>query len=184
MLQALLEQDQPADAAVAVLEGVDALKLHMKFKEILEGDGFLAVVVGKQPFHLGGHILRKGRLHAADFVGRLFVIAHGGPVLFGVACTGFKEQVQMLDPLLAQPQLRAVDDLVNTAEMIGRFDDIVHADALVGDADGVGFKDIAGLVVGETAALDMVGIVGQFDLDFMINPAADLSAFFLLENGK
>ena len=92
--------------------------------------------------------------------------------------------VQIFDPLFAKPRLGAVDDLVDTAKMIDRFNNIVHADALVGDADGGGFIDIAGLVVGEAVALDAVGIVGQFNLNFMIDPAADLSVLFLLQNRK
>lgn len=40
-----------------------------------------------------------------------------------------------------------------------------------GDADGVGFKDVSGLVVCEFAAFNVVGIVGEVNLSFMVDAA-------------
>lgn len=45
---------------------------------------------------------------------------------------------------------------VYTTEVIGGFNDIVHIDALIGNTYGVSLKNIAGLVVCQTTALDMV----------------------------
>ena len=39
VLQLFLEEDQPADTAISVLEGMDALKCHMEYNDILEGLG-------------------------------------------------------------------------------------------------------------------------------------------------
>ena len=66
--------------------------------------------------------------------------------------------------------------------MIGGFDDIVHPHASLGDTDGVCFKNKAGLVVGQAAALHVIGIIGQLHLHLMINSAVDPAALFFFEN--
>lgn len=48
--------------------------------------------------------------------------------------------MQMFDKFFAELRFCAFDDLINTAEVIGGFDDIVHPHAFLGDADGIGFK--------------------------------------------
>ena len=48
-----------------------------------------------------------------------------------------------------------------------------------GDADGVGFKDVSGLVVCEFAAFNVVGIVGEVDLSFMVVPPLSFDSFSL-----
>ena len=53
--------------------------------------------------------------------------------------------------------------------MVGCFNDVVDADSLIGDANGIRFKDIARLVVCQAAAFDVIGVVRQIDLNFMID---------------
>ena len=57
MFQAFLEHNQPTDTPVAVLEGVDALKPHMKRKDIFKRHRFLAVILIEQSFHFRRHVL-------------------------------------------------------------------------------------------------------------------------------
>lgn len=90
--------------------------------------------------------------------------------------------MQMFDKFLAELRFCAFDDLVDTAEVIGGFDDIVHPHAFLGDANGVCFKNKASLLVGQAAALHVIGIIGQFHLHFMINSAVGPAALFLFEN--
>ena len=64
-----------------------------------------------------------------------------------------------------------VDDEVNAAEVVDGFHDVVDAGALGGNAKSVGFKNIASLLLGQSGAFDMVGVVGQIDLRAMVNTA-------------
>ena len=65
------------------------------------------------------------------------------------------------------------DNVIDATKMIGRFDDVVDFDAVIffEDADGVRLVDIAGLVLGETTAFDMIRVIGEVDLDFVVNAA-------------
>ena len=90
--------------------------------------------------------------------------------------------MQVLDEFFAELGFCAFDNLVNTVEVIGGFDDIVHPHAFLGNADGVCFKNKARLLVGQSAALHVIGIIGQFYLHLMINSAVGLTALFLFEN--
>ncbi len=71
-----------------------------------------------------------------------------------------------------------VDDIVDAAEVVGGLHDVIHIDAVFGDADHVGLEDIPGLLVGELAALDVVGVVGQVNLGAVVNATADFTLFF------
>ena len=88
----------------------------------------------------------------------------------------------MLNKFLTELRFCAFDNLVDTTKVIGGFDDIVHPHAFLGNADGVCFKNKARLLVGQAAALHVIGIIGQFHLHLMINSAVSLAALFLYEN--
>ena len=90
--------------------------------------------------------------------------------------------MQVLDEFFAELRFCAFDDLVNATEVIGGFDDIVHPHAFLGNADGVGFKNKARLLVGKAAALHVIGIIGQLNLYLMINSAVNQAALFFFEN--
>ncbi len=90
--------------------------------------------------------------------------------------------MQVFDEFLAELRFCAFDNLVDTTKVIGGFNDIVHPHAFLGNADGVGFKNKACLIVGQAAALHVIGIIGQFHLHLMINSAVGLAALFLFEN--
>ena len=90
--------------------------------------------------------------------------------------------MQVLDEFLAELRFCAFDDLINTAEVIGGFDDIVHPHTFLGNANGVCFKNKARLLVGQTAALHVIRVIGQLYLHLMINSAVDPAALFLFKN--
>ena len=123
MFQAFLEHNQPTNTPVAVLEGVDALKPHMKRKDIFKRHRFLAVILIEQPFHFHRHFLGQGRFPSADLIRQLFIIADGKPIFPCVACSGFQNKLQVLDKVPAELRFCAFNDLVNTAEVIDIFDD-------------------------------------------------------------
>ena len=66
---------------------------------------------------------------------------------------------------------------IDAAEMVGGLDYIVHIDRLILKADGIGLEDIPGLIMGQAAALNMIGIVGQIDLHLVIDTAGHLGRF-------
>lgn len=73
--------------------------------------------------------------------------------------------------MFTKPTIGVFDNVINATKMIGGFYYVVYPDAFVffEGADGVGFVNVAGLVFGEAATLDMIGIIGEFYLDFVIN---------------
>ena len=64
-----------------------------------------------------------------------------------------------------------VNHHVDTFEMVGCFHDIVDLHGSFGNADGIRFKNISRLVMGETASLNVVGVIGQVNLNFMVDAA-------------
>ena len=125
MFQTFLEQDQPSDSSVAVLEWVDALKPHMERKDIFKRHRFLAVILIEQSFHFRRYFLGQGRFPPSDLIRQLFVIADGEPIFLCVACSGFQDKMQVLDKFFAELRFCAFDELINTAEVIGGFDIIL-----------------------------------------------------------
>ena len=125
MFQTFLEHNQPPDTPVAVLEGVNALKPHMKVKDIFKRHRFLAVIRFEQPFHLHRHFFGQGRFPPADLIRQLFVVANGKPIFLCVTRSGFQNKMQVLDEFFAELRFCAFNDLVDTAEVIGGFDIIL-----------------------------------------------------------
>ena len=87
----------------------------------------------------------------------------------------------MFDKFLAELRFCAFDNLVDTTKVIGGFDDIVHPHAFLGDADGVCFKNKARLLVGQAAALHVVGVVGQLHLYLVVDTAFAAGLHFVRE---
>ena len=102
MLQAFLEQKQAANAAVAVLKGVNALKTHMKFDNVFKIFILDGIVISDQLLHSDRYIFRLNRFPAADFVGITLVITDGEPFLPAVAGAGFERGMKFLDELFAE----------------------------------------------------------------------------------
>ena len=88
VLQAFLEKDQTPNSAVAVLEGVNPLKMDVEINQVIQSFCVTAVVLRQQIPHSVRHLFRHRRFHSAHFVGHFFVIAYGKPVLMAVGCTG------------------------------------------------------------------------------------------------
>ena len=142
------------------------------------------IVFSKQLFHLGPDILRRSCVHAANLVGQFLVISDGKPIEAGIGGSVFQNGVQLLDERLAWSVIGIVDNHINALEMVGGLDHIVNLDRPVRYADGVRLEDIARLIVGQATALHVVGVIGQVDLDFMINAAVQLYRFFGLQHRK
>ena len=115
--QALLEHDEPPDAAVSVIR--------------------------KEPAHFRVDVPRERGNFAADLV-RLFLVVHDREPRFpAVGGPGFQNPVKLLGERFGQLFTAVLDDEVDAAEVVGRFDDVVHVDGFVFQhANRVGFKDV------------------------------------------
>ena len=64
--------------------------------------------------------------------------------------------MQLFDQSFGDGLLGIPDNYINAFEVIGCFDYIIHIDNTILHANGVGFVDIPCLVMGQTAAFNVV----------------------------
>ncbi len=89
--------------------------------------------------------------------------------------------MKLLNEYLGQSCISLFNDTIDTAEVVSSLNNIIHLNSVVCDADGVSLKDIPCLVVGQTATLDVVGVIGEIYLDTMIDTSLNPSILLLLE---
>ena len=88
------------------------------------------------------------------------------------------DEVQFFDQSFAERFPGVADNHINAFEVIGRFDHIIHIDNAILHTDGVGFIDIARLVMRQPTAFDMIGVIGQLDLHLVIDAAGGFACLF------
>lgn len=76
----------------------------------------------------------------------------------------------------------AVLERVNPLKTDMEINQVIRVDAFTRKANRVGFVNISGLVLGRAAVLHMIGVVGQGNLDFLVDSAHPLCRPFLLQN--
>ena len=180
--QALLEHNEPPDAAVSVLERVYLLEPRVEFHDVLKGFRRAVFVLRKEPAHFRVDVPRERGNFAADLVRLFLVVPDREPRFPAVGSSGFQNAVKLLDERFGQPFTAVLNDEVNAAEVVGRFDDVVHVDSFVFQhADRVGFEDVACLVGGQPTALHVVGIVGQLHLYLVVDTAFAAALHFVCE---
>lgn len=180
--QTLLEHHKASDTAVAILKRMDALETLMQVENVVECFVPPGVVLRKESLHLTVHLLGRRGLHAAHLVGQTLVVAHGKPLLTAVRRAGLELCVQFLDEDLGERFFGPVDNRVDAAEVVRGFEDIVHAQRFALDAHRVGLEDVAGLVVGQPAALDVVRVVGEVDLRAVVDAALETHLLLLTQH--
>ena len=79
---------------------------------------------------------------------------------------------------LSQNILGLIYHKINTTEMVSSFDDIIHIGGAVRNAYCVCFKNISRLVLCQFAPFNMIGIISQLDLYFMIYSAVHSGFLF------
>ena len=103
------------------------------------------------------------------------------PTSFGIFLySPTANQSLLFDQSFGDGLLGISDDHIDALEVIGCFDYIIYIDNTVLHANGVGFVDIPCLVMGQAAALNVIGVVGKVDLDFVIDSTFDMSGHFIL----
>lgn len=160
---------------------MDALEADVELDEVFESFGGGGVVFCQQGGKLFSYEFRGGGHPSANFIGQAFVFPYGKPVLSAVAGAAFQHRVQMLDAFFGERTFGVVYDPVDAAEVVRGFDDVVHVDRVFADADGVGLEDETRLVVRESAAFHVVGVVGQVDLHAMIDTSRKTGVLFGLK---
>ena len=180
--QALLEHHKSSDTAVAVLKRVDAFETLVQVENVVERLVSPGVVLRKESLHLTVHLLGRRSLHAADLVGQTLVVAHGEPLLAAVRRAGLELCVQFLDEGFGERFFGPVDNRVDAAKVVRGFEDIVHAQRFALDAHRVGLEDVAGLVVGQPAAFDVVRVVGEVDLRAVVDAALETHLLLLAQH--
>ena len=180
--EAFLEHYKPADAAVAVLEGVYPLETHMEIEDILQRLRLPAGIFRKEPAHMPVYLLRRAGLHTSDFVRKSFVCSYREPVLPAVGCSGLQDSVQLSDKSFCKRPSGVVDYVIDATEMIDGLHNVVYVESLVlSGTDGVGLEDIARLIAGQTAALDVVGVVCQVYLRPVVYASSEGGVFFFAQ---
>ena len=183
VFEAFLEENQTADAPVAVLERMDLFEADMEVKQILER------LVGISPpseqlRHFAVDVLCGTSLHVADDVVEPFVFAHREPVLATVGRAALQDSVKSLDICFRQSGGSGHDDHVRRAEVVRRFHDVVHGNIGGQGADGFRLEYPACLLVGEAAALDVVRVVGKVDLKPMVETSRNHRTPFCFQNAE
>ena len=82
--------------------------------------------------------------------------------------------MQTLDVALRQCRASRLDDDIQTAEMIRRLHHVVHRRILAERPDCLGLEYPPRLLMRESATLHMVGIVGEVDLQPMVDTVLGL----------
>ena len=156
VFQALLEHNQSAYTTITILKRMDSFKLHMKVQNILEGLFFLSIVFRQQCFHPIANFFRKGGIHAANFIWQFLIITNSKPIFSGITGSILQNQVKFLDEFLGQRCFGVLNNHVDTTEMVRRFNHIIHIEDFIFYTNGICFKNISGLIVGQTAAFHVV----------------------------
>ena len=161
---------------------MDPFKLHMEIQNILKGLFFFGVIFRQQGLHFIGNFFRKCGFHATDFIRHLFIITYSKPIFSGVAGSILQDQVKFFDKLFCQCRFCIVNNHINTAKVICCFDYIIHIENFILYANGVGFKNISGLVMGQTATFYVIGVVCQINLCLMVNSTGVFACLLLFQN--
>jgi len=138
---------------------MDAFKLHMEIQNILKSLFFFSIVLCQQSFHFIGNFFRKCCIHATDFIRYLFIVAYGKPIFSGITGTTLQDQMKFFNKLLCQSFLCIINNHINTLEVICCFNHIIHIQHIFFYTDGVGFKDISGLIMSQAVAFNMIGVI-------------------------
>ena len=158
---------------------MNALKSHRELDDVPEQLALDSVAIGEQPLHLCRNIFGQRRLPAADFVGIALVIAPTEyqslrlPLVrvWSMACSSL-----MSYPVSAPLPRSIIMSMRRKWLAVSMMSPTLTLSSLT---PGVGFEDVARLIVGQAFAPDVVGVVAQVDLDSMANAAGALAGLFI-----
>ena len=177
VFQTLLQQNEPPDPSVAVLERMNLLEVCVEVDDILER--LAGILIPRKKFHhLPVNFFRRTGFHFADHIVEPFVIADHEPVLAAVAGTALELSVQHLDIALGQCRACRFNNQIDTAEVVCGLYDIIDRQV----TDCLGLEDPAGLFMGQTASFHVVRVICEIDLELMVKSSGDMSALFRFQD--
>ena len=156
----------------------------MEVEDLLKRVGPAGIIRSQKALDIPCDVLGTRRRPVGDLVLELLVLPNRKPRTRGDGRRGLEDAVKFLEHLLAKRLCRIVDNVVDRPEVVLRLDKVVNAQHLPLEADGRGLEDEAYLVVREAAALDVVGVVGEVNLDLVVDTALEPRFALLLEAGK
>ena len=125
---------------------------------------------------------RRGFL-SPDLIGKFLILPDAEPRAATVGGTRLENAVQLLDECFGQASGSSlVDYQVNAAEVVRSLDHIINVDRLIRNAQRIGLENMTSLLLREPAALDMVGVVGQLDLNTVVDAAPELHVLLLFQD--
>ena len=154
----------------------------MEIQNIFKILFLFSLIFFQQHFHFLSDFFRKCGSHPAYFIRHFFIISDSKPVFSGITGSTLQCQMKFFDQFFSQRRFCIVYHHINTPKMIRRFDHIIHIQHFIFYTDRVCFKNISGLIVRQTTALNMIGVVCQINLCFMINSSGILTCFLFLKN--
>lgn len=175
--QALLEQDQPTDSAVAVLKGKNPLKAHMEAQNVPALHLRQRFIFPNQRFQLGADLIcRQHERHSAGGFGAS-VLPRCDP--FPAVIHRAKDELvmELLNEFRSQRLLCMVEDVVNADTVIQDLHQIGHLHGLKGHRHLAFPEDGLHLLPGQPVAGHAAGAVGQIDLDIIVQPVKALLLF-------
>ena len=147
-------------------------------KEVLNVDD---VIETANHFRMYPHIINKN-LTATDFIRKFLIITNSKPIFSGIAGAILQNQVKFFDEFLRQSCFCMINNHVDTTKVICRFNHIIHIQHFFFYANSIGFKDISGLIMCQTASFHMVGVVCQINLCLMVYSTGIFTCLLLFQN--
>jgi hypothetical protein len=90
--------------------------------------------------------------------------------------------MEALDHRFVEGLFALVEEVIEGAEVIGCFNDVVDADWIAAGPDGMGLEYESGLFLGQPGAFDAVRVVRELNLGAVVEPTGQASGLFLAEN--
>ena len=153
----------------------------MEVDDVLKRVLLDGVIFSQQIPQLAVNVGRCCCFHTTHLIGQSLIIPHGEPSLTGIGRTGLEYQMQLLNQRFGQLCPCLLNDQVDTPEVVSRLNDIVHPDRFVSNTDGVRLENVPRLVVSQAATLNVVGVIGEINLDTVIDTSLNPSVLLFLE---
>lgn len=180
--EAFFEHQQAPNAAIAILEGTDALEADMEIENLMEADIFPSLVFFEEQIDGCRDLGRGCSLAKLGCSGRLAISGDNGSVALMAAALAEEGGLQLLDESLSQRLHGVGENHIHTEEVIPCFDNVVDLDGFFVGEDPVGLVQNLDLIPCESVAGHASVAVDHIDLQVFIE-AAVRSAVALLDKG-
>ena len=147
-VEAFLKHHKSSHTSVAILEGMNFLEVNMKVDNFFQRVQFLCVVFFQEACHAVVNEFRFACSFTAHLIGQPFVVANSKPFFAAVGSVCLQNAVQSFDHFFCQHCFRLVNNEVDATEVVHCFHNVIHVyRRTIGYSNGVGFKDIACLLM-------------------------------------